>query len=82
MKHETQKRNALVLLVGGLLAVNCSWQLPDHYHEAIAILVGVVGAFMIIAGGLIHIKLISRLEKEIAELQKRNDTEPDKSSIG
>ena len=71
MQPETKKRNALILLVGGL-----------NYHAAIADLVFVVGAFMIIAGGLIHINIISRLEKEIAELQKRNGTGPDESSNG
>ncbi len=83
MKRETKKRNALILLVGGLIAVNYSLQLPDdYYHEAIPSLVLVVGSFMIIAGGAIHIKTISRLEKEIAELQQRYDTEPPENSNG
>jgi hypothetical protein len=51
-----------------------------YYQEAIAALLLVVGAFMIIAGGVIHAKIISRLEKEIAELKKRNDTETRESS--
>ena len=82
MKHEIKKRNALILVVGGLIAVSCSLQVPDHYHEAIPALVLVVGGFMIVAGGAIHIKFISQLEKEIAELQKRNNTEPHESSSG
>ena len=82
MKQVTMKRNALILLVGGLIAVSCSLQVPDYYHEAIPALLLVAGAFMIIAGGAIHIKVISQMEKEIAELQKRNDTEPHDSSNG
>ncbi|MCP4782083.1 MAG: hypothetical protein GY903_11175 [Fuerstiella sp.] len=83
MKHETKKRNALVLLFGGLIAVSYSLQLSDgHFHEAIPALVLVVGSFMVIAGGAIHIKTISLLEKEIAELQKRNNTQPHENSTG
>jgi hypothetical protein len=84
MKHVIMKRNALILLVGGLIAVSCSLrvQVQNNYHEAIPALLLVVGAFMIIAGGAVHIRIISQLEKEIAELQRRNDTEPHESSKG
>ena len=53
MKHVAMKRNALILLVGGLIAVSCALQVQvqDYFHRAIPALLLVVGAFMIIAGG-------------------------------
>lgn len=73
MKLNSKKRNASILIVGGIIATFCSWDFQDDYPSIVARLVFGGGLLMIGAGSFINSGIISQLEKEIAKQQKQSD---------
>jgi len=75
MKLNSKKRNAGVLLVGGIIATFCGWEYQEDYSEIVSMLVFWGGLLMIVASSYIYGGIISDLEKQITKQENQNDIE-------
>ena len=78
MKQATATRNADILITGGWILVVISRQGEQYYHPALTrLLLPVAGLLMLIIGANIFRRRCVSQAREIAELQRRVQANPD-----